>query len=384
MSNQFGDWPKRWIRRIVSVKEASAASLLPWTISRVITLLALAFARTEVSTHRRGDKRAIGAARDGLLSSDAAWYRSIASYGYQFSHESLRFFPLLPALTRLLHDITQIPMGGSLLLISNFSAFLGSMLIYLLVKREIGNTAVARRAVWLFSLAPPAFVLVMGYSESLFILLAVAAFLCIRSDRWWWACLWGFLAGMTRPIGFLLFLPVLIEVLRSWRAVEEQSRLSKCLATIAPILGLLAFLSWVAIEFGGFFTPLKLQRYELPKSISDDPFVNLYRDSRSALEGTHIGTSLHLPWIVISIVLCVVVFRKLPSSYGAFAAAVVMAGLLGANFASFERYAFTAFPLVIGAATLLRSRRVEISVFVLCGIGLFGYALLAFLGLNIP
>ena len=60
MSHQFGDWPKRWIRRIVSVKEASAASLLPWAISRVITLLALAFARTEVSTHRRGDKRAIG------------------------------------------------------------------------------------------------------------------------------------------------------------------------------------------------------------------------------------------------------------------------------------------------------------------------------------
>jgi hypothetical protein len=38
----------------------------------------------------------------------------------------------------------------------------------------------------------------------------------------------------------------------------------------------------------------------------------------------------------------------------------------------------------MGAATLLSSRRVEVPVLVACGVGLFGYALLAFLGLNVP
>ena len=41
-------------------------------------------------------------------------------------------------------------------------------------------------------------------------------------------------------------------------------------------------------------------------------------------------------------------------------------------------------PLAMGAATLLRSRRVEVPVLVVCGVGLFGYALLAFLALNTP
>ena len=151
-----------------------------------------------------------------------------------------------------------------------------------------------------------------------------------------------------------------------------------------PLVGLLAYLSWVAATYGGFLAPIRLQRYGVSRSVSDDPFVNVYRDARSALHGSHIGTALHLPWIAVAIFLCIVVIRRLPASYGAFAVAIVGAGLLGSNFASFERYALSAFPLAMGAATLLSSRRVEVPVLVACGVGLFGYALLAFLGLNVP
>jgi hypothetical protein len=182
----------------------------------------------------------------------------------------------------------------------------------------------------------------------------------------------------------LLFLPVALEGLRQWREVGWPHRALRIGAAIAPILGLLAFLFWVSSTFGGFFTPIRLQRYGVSKTVSGDPFVNFYRDARSALHGTHIGTALHLPWIVLAIFLCVIVFRALPSSYGWFALAVVVAGLLGSNFASFERYALSAFPLAIGAATLIRTRRIETSVLVLSGVGLFGYALLSFLALNIP
>ena len=56
-------------------------------------------------------------------------------------------------------------------------------------------------------LAPPAFVFVMGYSEALLVLLAVAFFLAIRRGNWWWAGLFGYLAGTARPIGCLLVVP---------------------------------------------------------------------------------------------------------------------------------------------------------------------------------
>ena len=56
--------------------------------------------------------------------------------------------------------------------------------------------------------------------------------------------------------------------------------------------------------------------------------------------------------------LIVVAFWRLPVSYGAFAFCVVVVALSGSNLDSFERYALSAFPLVMAGATLLRSARV--------------------------
>ena len=83
-------------------------------------------------------------------------------------------------------------------------------------------------------------------------------------------------------------------------------------------------------------------------------------------------------------VLLVVVWRKLPASYGAFATAIVVVALSGTNLDSFERYALSAFPLVIVGAMGLASSRVERTVFTLSAAGLFAYALLAFLNLSVP
>ena len=372
-------------RRTAILREAVGATWLPWLSARAITIVALLLARAEVNVLRKGNAKAIGAAHSGLLGLDAGWYRSIASFGYGFSHESLRFFPLLPLLTRGMHDVTRIPIDASLLIIANGSAFLGTMLVFVIAKRELGDTRTARVAVWIASLAPPAFVYVMGYSESLFLVLTAATLLCIRSDRWGWAVLWGFLAGTARPVGLLLFLPVLIEACRTWGAAMWRNRVVRIAGIGAPILGLVTYLTWVSVNFGGFLTPIRLQRDAGSSGISNDPFLNFYRDASSALRGSHIGTALHLPWLIVALILCVVVLRALPLSYGVFASAVVVAGLFGgSNFASFERYAMSAFPLVIGAATLCHSRRVGISAVTLCGAGMFAYALAAFLALNIP
>ena len=54
------------------------------------------------------------------------------------------------------------------------------------------------------------------------------------------------------------------------------------------------------------------------------------------------------------------------------------------NLDSMERYALFAFPLLIVAAQLVRSRSVERIVFALLPVALFGYASLAFLGLIGP
>jgi hypothetical protein len=112
--------------------------------------------------------------------------------------------------------------------------------------------------------------------------------------------------------------------------------------------------------------------------------VTLYHDAVDLAGGHNIGTDLHLPWVLASAVLLVVAFRVLPLSYGLYSLAVLAVAVSGSNLDSFERYALGAFPLVIAASTLVRSRRVETTVLVVGAACTVGYALLGLLGAYVP
>ena len=254
-----------------------------------------------------------------------------------------------------------------------------------MVRSELRDRVLARRAVWLMMLAPPAFVLVMGYSEALLILLAVAFFVNIRRGNWWWAGLFGFLAGTARPIGCLLVVPAVIEVVRSWRADRWGHWPGKVVAIASSVAGTVAYLAWVSADRGaGFLEPLKIQQQQAHHGALTDPAVTIYDALANLAHGHHFGDALHVPWIAVAAVLVVVAFWRLPVSYGAFALCVVAVALSGSNLDSFERYALSAFPLVIAGATLLRSPRVAGVTFILCGAGMALYAVLAFQGAYVP
>ncbi len=74
-------------------------AVVPWVLARVLVVGALALSRDlfdEIGTPPR--PVALG---QGLFAWDAAFYRDIAEHGYRAVGEaSLRFFPLVPMLTR--------------------------------------------------------------------------------------------------------------------------------------------------------------------------------------------------------------------------------------------------------------------------------------------
>jgi hypothetical protein len=366
-------------------REATAASWLPWLCGRAIVLAALAVAKFEVSHLHISDPKAVADAHAGLLSWDAGWYANLAAHGYHaVGTQGLRFFPLLPVVASALHHATFLPVDAATVLISNACGLAATVALYLLVRSELGDPEPARATAWLFNLVPAAFVMVMGYSDSLLILLAVVCFACLRHQRWLYAAGLGFLAGTARPIGCLLLIPALCEAVVGLRGTNWGQRIARIVAVLGPAAGLLAYLSWTSSEFGSFTRPLTLQTDPTRHGNLTDPFVTLYHDAVNLGGGHHVGTDLHLPWVVVTVGLLVVVFRKLPLSYGLFALAVLAVAASGSNLDSFERYALNAVPLGWGAATLLRSRRVEIAVLVVSAVAMFGYALLAFLGAYVP
>ena len=182
-------------------------------------LVALVAARFSASTFKLG-AAARAASHAGLLGWDAAWYERIAAHGYAGrGNAALRFFPLLPILARSFRAVPGMTAGMSVIVVANVASLAAFVVLYRLVMFEIGDEACARRAVWLLALAPPAFVLVMGYAESLLLVTSLVAFLGLRQRRYGLAIGGGFAAGLCRPVGMLLVIPAAIEVAASWRSL---------------------------------------------------------------------------------------------------------------------------------------------------------------------
>ncbi len=362
--------------------------VLPFALARVIVLGALGVAHLVISRGHPGPAE-VFRVHQGLLAWDAGFYESIARFGYApFGHQALRFFPLFPLAARALAVVPKVSDGVAVVVLANLGALIGTALLVALVRRESNDDALARRSAWLLSLAPSAFTLVLGYAEGFLLVCTTACFLCLRQGvgrkpSWWWAAAFGYLGALTRPLGVLLMLPVAVEGLRRWGRAAGPERMGMLAALVAPVAGICTFLGWSAASFGDFLLPVRVQTSAGHHGGLSDPLRTLFDDARGAFHH-HVGTALHIPFVLLVVVVLVFVWLRLPASYGAFATGIVVVALSGTNLDSFERYALSAFPLVIVGAMGLASRRVERVVLALSALGLFGYALLAFLNVVVP
>ncbi|HEY5335993.1 MAG TPA: hypothetical protein VIJ71_08230 [Mycobacteriales bacterium] len=323
----------------------------------------------------------------GVYGWDSTYYRIITAHGYHasgLSHDALRFWPLTPMLSRAVSEI-GLTAGQSLLVVNNVGALVAGFLLVRLSRREGWGDAVTERLPWLFALAPPAFVLVLGYSEGVAIALSVAAFLAYRSGRWWVAAVVGLLCGLCRPVGVLLALPAAIEAAHGWRAAGPADRSGRVLAVLAPIAGTLLYVGYVAHSFGGAFgLPYRIQSAANLHGPASNPFSTMAHTLRSATAGD-LNSALDLPWLVVFLVLLVAMIRLLPASYTAWSAVTVVALFTGSSLNSDQRYLWSAFPFVVVAVMLL-ARRAQLwwAALSVSTALLIGYALLAFTRFVVP
>ena len=151
---------------------------------------------------------------------DTIWYLDLAQNGYVVKgplatvQSNIAFFPLYPLLLRGLHALVPGAWQGDAAMylcavaISNVAAVAALALLFVLVREVWGDDGLARRAVLYTLLFPAGFFLSCAYSESLFLLLTVAAFLAAHRQRWWWAGACAALAAITRATGIFV-LPAL-------------------------------------------------------------------------------------------------------------------------------------------------------------------------------
>jgi hypothetical protein len=365
------------------VAELAGVVVPSWVLARLIVGGSLGLVR-HVLTQLAVTPRPVQA-RQGLLAWDAAFYADIARGGYDaVPRQGLRFFPLVPLMSRAIAALPGVDTKLALLVVANASALVMAIGLYQLARREMGDRQLGRRAVWLAALAPPAFVLVMGYAEATLMALAVFFALAVRNKRWGWAVGLGYLAGLARPLGALLAVFALVEVAINWREAGRNARVMRVASVVAAPAGLLTYLVWVQRRtHQGLFYALRIQENPRLRGKNVNPVTNVVNTTRELFSGDRFGSGLHAITAFVLVALLIVLVRHWPWPYTAYAAATLLVALTASNLDSLERYALSTFPFVLAAATVVRPTW-ERAVWVACGAGLVALSVLAFTGSYVP
>jgi hypothetical protein len=301
---------------------------------------------------------------------DAGWFLHIARHGYTWSSgraESPAFYPLYPAVLA----VTGAVLGGNPVLAGVLLAFpitLGVfVLMYVVADRLLGEADSASRAVAYFAVFPYAFFLQALYSEGIFLVCAIAAFI-VAERRMFLAA--GALSGgamLARPVGIAVLVGVAILALGSHPRSAALARLSVALLLFGAFPALLALQGRSPVAFLTVEHGWRAYSVRDPLGAAGAPFEQLVDGARAAwraaghlVSGESGAYTLHdvtaFPIAVLFIALSVVAWRKLGPAYGAYCAVAMAVPLvtrpLDTPLLSFQRFAIVLFPCFIVLGSL--------------------------------
>jgi hypothetical protein len=288
---------------------------------------------------------------------DANWFLGIATGGYLDGNGSAAFFPLYPLAIRFVSPILGGHPLAAAILISN-AAYLGALtLLYRLTASEY-DERIARRAVVYLAVFPTAFFFLAPYSESLFLLFAVAALWGARRGQWEVAGIAGALAAATRNIGILLAVPIAVEAIQQFREGKRAELTRGLLAVAATGVGTIAYLLFWQRFSGDWLAPLHQQaNWQRTFSYPWDTVVDATREGFRWF-GVYPGGYHFLDWLIVSPMLVAGVWVGLRARplYGVYVWASLLAPLsfiFGPRpFMSLPRFLLPIFPLFWAPAVL--------------------------------
>lgn len=323
-------------------------------------------------------------ARGGLLGWDADWYRRIALHGYDgVPDQGLRFFPLLPEVARVVGFGTSLGVGLALLVLANGPALGVGALASRVVRLEGGDESLARLSATLVALAPPAFVLVMGYTEAIALCALLGAVVAARVRRWEVAAACGLVAGLARPTGVLLGVPLVVLALQGLRDAGWRERARRALAVVSPALGAVPYLVWAQVDRGDWYAPYRVQSLPGLRGSFVDPFTRMWR-ALATLVGGGVGVDAHDLWVPLAVLLLIPAVRRWSPALASLAVVTTVVALSAENLGSFERYVWASVVPVLTVAWLCRGPLARRVAPVVAGAGMAVLAFLAFVGYYVP
>jgi hypothetical protein len=318
---------------------------------------------------------------------DAGWYAGIATEGYSWDHtfqvqRNIAFFPALPLLMRPvgfvfgMYDQTASRERRSLRalwagVVISLAAFAWALYYVTRLAAELIGRERAAGAAMLLAAYPFALFYNAPYTESLFLLGAVAACYHFRRGEWLAASLWGLLVGLTRPNGCFVSLPLAIigleQLYRAHAAggtatlrADGQAVAVRLVTAAMPGIGMLLFTTYLYVLTGVWFAWARSHEawgrtfqgfgpfLAFFERIRDEPFLQLIT--------SHPANTLNTLGVVFGLALIYPVFRRLGAAWGVFVIVNLVPPLFAGGVLSMGRLSATLFPLFIVMAAVVSPR----------------------------
>lgn len=325
----------------------------------------------------------LGAVTDVWARWDSVLFLQIAEHGYEHVAHAAAFFPLYPATVGVLG---RVLLGHYVLagIVVSLAAGLGSfVLLYRLAEGRLGAEG-ARRAVLYLALFPMALFLQAVYSESLYLLLSIAAFLLAERRRFLAAGVVCGLALLTRPVAVAL-LPALGLI--AWRSPHARNNLVQ-LAVAPLIFAVYPLLLW--IQRGDPLEFLHAQGFWSRELSPAGPLGGIWDGLRAGWAGVRqlaSGSHTHSYWpavtgtdpmraafvnleclaaLVLFTILTVIAWRRFGAPYGLFSAVSLVIPLSMPSerwpLLSLPRFGLVIFPLFLALASIGRNPRAHTAI----------------------
>lgn len=293
---------------------------------------------------------------------DALNYQKLAEFGYSATGELqplLVFYPLYPWTVRLFALVTRDYLVSAFI-VSTLASLVTAIVLMRLVELDYPKD-LAQRAVWFLFIFPTSYFLHIGYTESLFLMLALSCVFAARKQRWLLAGLFGALTCLTRANGLVLVPVLVVEaahqywITRRWQWPWLWIGITAC--------GFVGYLLLNKHVTGDAFAFTSLMQRFFSKSLSP-PWTGIDNAigsmSRGPGEAEMIGTQEVL-FIVLGFACTVVSWTKLRPAYSVWMTGNWLLFVSVSFVLSVPRYTLTMFPIYI-LFSMLAARRLWLAV----------------------
>jgi hypothetical protein len=377
---------RRLLRALDARDPASAAAIVPQALtSRLVVLVAgyLAVVTIGLAQSSIGFQTTTSVALNLPARFDAGWYGGIAMDGYYFEgrfdkQQNVAFFPAFPLLERAAgyplgafargvprdRRMARLLWGGVFISIIAFAW--AAVYLWRLARETIGAER-AGTAVVLLAAYPFAVFFSAPYTESLFLLGAVATVYHFRRDEYLPAAAWGLLVGLTRPNGCFLSIVLAVMIVERLRVSEITKSLNHQItkslaAAAAPGIGMLIYSAYVRHLTGSWFGWARLHEAWGRSYSGLAPVERAYgwitdEGLLHVVEGVPYDT-LNSLGVIFALVMLWPVLRRLGVAYTVFVLVNLVPPLLAGGVLSMGRLTATLFPLFLALAATIPPRAV--------------------------